>query len=92
MEDGGIVNNANKVNYEEQLRRVLRDTPSPEPLSDDEDFVTPPESPPLEETPKTKTPPGLTATEYFASRSPLTPLPVIRKRSSSLEKTKQEPE
>lgn len=79
------------MNYEEQLRRVLRDTPSPEPLSDEEVMI-PPESPPVEDTPKTKIPPVLTATEYFASRSPLTPLPIIRKRSSSLERTEQEPE
>ena len=79
------------MNYEEQLRRVLIDTPSPEPLSDEE-FIIPPESPPMEETPKAKIPPVLTATEYFASRSPPTPLPEIRKRSSSLDKTEQEPE
>lgn len=88
----------NKINYEEQLRRVLQDTPTPEELSDDE-FLLPsesPEAPPVQltEAPPTTKTPALTATEYFATRSLLKscPLPVTRKSSSSLCLTEEEPE
>ena len=81
LEDG-ILSKAKTINYDEQLRRVLRDTPSPEELSDEEEFTMPPESPPTPEPPKTKIP-ALTATEYFGVRSPLrSPLPLSRKDSS----------
>jgi hypothetical protein len=86
-EDGKV----NTVNYEEQLQRVLRDTPSPEEFFDEE-FIMPPPTPPTPPTPKPKIP-ALTATEYFATRSPLgSPLPVPRKSSSLLSQTEDEPE
>ena len=90
VSEDGIVSKINTINYDEQLRRVLRDTPSPEELSDDEDFsAVPPESPP--EASKTKAS-ALTAAEYFAASPLRSPLPVLRKRSSLLDEVKEEPE
>ena len=91
VSDENIVAKVNTINYDEQLRRVLRDTPSPEELSDEEDFTVLPESPESIEAPKAKTP-ALTATEYFAASPLRSPLPVLNKQSSIPEEVKEEPE
>lgn len=74
--------------YDEQLRRLLQDTPSTELLSDDEPIL--PNSPPPDLTKPTV--PVQTATEYFASKMPFkTPVVPPEKKISFILDAEKEP-